>query len=120
MLLLLPTPAAALFGFGDIVFDPTSYATLAKIWSSDATTLTKVTEEVGQLGQIYANAVQTYGQAMAMAQTSATQPMNWLTVGITAVNDATGNRFGEAANWAAMVNGNPHWRHQPGAARLCR
>ena len=44
-LLLVPTPAAALFGLGDIVFDPTSYATLAKIWSSDASTLTKVTEE---------------------------------------------------------------------------
>ena len=33
--------------------------------------------------------------------------LNWLTVGIAAVNDATANRFGEAANWAAMVNGNP-------------
>ena len=29
--LLLPSPAAALFGLGDIVFDPTSYATLGKI-----------------------------------------------------------------------------------------
>ena len=67
-LLLLPTPAAALFGIGDVVFDPTSYATLAKIWSSDATTLTKVIEEVTQLGKIYGNAVQTYNQAMAMAQ----------------------------------------------------
>jgi hypothetical protein len=33
--------------------------------------------------------------------------LNWLTVGITAVNDATANRFGEAANWAAVLNGNP-------------
>lgn len=107
-LLLMPTPAAALFGLGDIVFDPTSYATLAKIWSSDASTLTKVTEELGQLRQIYANGVQTYREAMAMAQNvNRFTRLNWLTVGITAVNDATANRFGEAANWAAMVNGNP-------------
>ena len=107
-LLLIPTPAAALFRLGDIVFDPTSYATLAKIWSSDASTLTKVTEELGQLRQIYANGVQTYREAMAMAQNvNRFTRLNWLTVGITAVNDATANRFGEAANWAAMVNGNP-------------
>jgi hypothetical protein len=106
-LLLLPTPAAALFGLGDIVFDPTSYATLAKIWSSNASTLTKVTEEVAQLGQIYANGVQTYKQALAMAQrVNQFTRLNWLTVGITAVNDATANQFGEAANWAALVNGN--------------
>ena len=107
-LLFMPTPAAALFGLGDIVFDPTSYATLAKIWSSDASTLTKVTEELGQLQQIYANGVQTYREAMAMAQSvNRLTRLNWLTVGITAVNDATTNRFGEAANWAAAVNGNP-------------
>ncbi|HJT69787.1 MAG TPA: hypothetical protein VJ731_06280 [Terriglobales bacterium] len=106
-LLFMPTPAAALFGLGDIVFDPTSYATLAKIWSSDASTLTKVTEELGQLQQIYANGVQTYREAMAMAQSvNRLTRLNWLTVGITAVNDATANRFGEAANWAAAVNGN--------------
>lgn len=107
-LLLMPSPAAALFGLGDIVFDPTSYATLGKIWSSDASTLTKVMEEVTQLGKIYANAVQTYNQAMAMARSfSHANRMNWLTVGITAVRDATGNKYGETANWAALVNGNP-------------
>lgn len=107
-LLLMPTPAAALFGLGDIVFDPTSYATLAKIWSSNASTLTKVTEEVAQLGKIYANGVQTYKQALAMAErVNQFTRLNWLTVGITAVNDATANRFGEATNWAALVNGDP-------------
>ena len=106
--LLLPSPAAALFGLGDIVFDPTSHATLGKIWSSDASTLTKVIEEVTQLKQIYANGVQTYDQALAMARqfTHATR-MNWLTVGISAVADATANKFGETENWAALVNGNP-------------
>ncbi len=107
-LLLMPTPAAALFGLGDIVFDPTAYATLAKIWSSNASTLTKVTEEVTQLGQIYANGVQTYKQALAMAQrVNQFTRLNWLTVGITEIHDATANQFGEAANWAALVNGNP-------------
>lgn len=107
-ILLLPSPAAALFGLGDIVFDPTSYATLGKIWSSDASTLTKVTEEVAQLKEIYANAVQTYNQAVAMARSfTHASRMQWLTVGIGAVADATANKYGETANWAALVNGNP-------------
>jgi hypothetical protein len=107
-LLLMPAPASALFGIGDVVFDPTSYATLAKIWSSDATTLTKVVEEVTQLGKIYGNAVQTYNQAVAMAERiSHANRLTWLTIGITAVNDATGNKFGETQKWAALMNGNP-------------
>jgi predicted NAD-dependent protein-ADP-ribosyltransferase YbiA (DUF1768 family) len=106
--MLLPSPAAALFGLGDIVFDPTSYATLGKIWSSDASTLTKVTEELTQLEAIYGNGVQTYKQAMAMARSfTHASRLNWLTVGITVVADATGNKYGETANWAALVNGNP-------------
>ena len=107
-LLLMPSPAAAIFGIGDIVFDPTSYATLGKIWASDANTLTKVTEEVTQLQKLYTNAVQTYNHAMAMARSfSHASRMNWLTVGITAVADATNNKYGETANWAALMNGNP-------------
>lgn len=107
IILLLPSPAAAIFGLGDIVFDPTSYATLGRIWSSDASTLTKVTEEVAQLGRIYANGVQAYTEAVAMAKSfNRANRSNWLTVGITSVADATGNRYGETANWAALVNGN--------------
>ena len=108
LLCLMPNPAAAIFGLGDVVFDPTSYATLGKIWASDASTLTKVTEEVTQLDKIYASGVQLYDQAMAMAQRiSHLNRMNWLTIGITGVADATENKYGESANWAALVNGNP-------------
>jgi len=107
LLLLMPNPAAAIFGLGDVVFDPTSYATLGKIWTSDANTLVKVTEEVAQLDKIYSNGIQLYNQAMAMAQrVSHMNRMNWLTMSITAVDDATQNRYGESANWAALVNGN--------------
>lgn len=115
--LLLPNPAAALFGPGDIVFDPTAYATLGKIWTSDANTLVKITEEVAQLDKIYTNGVQLYNQAVAMAQRiSHMNRMSWLTVGITAVDDATQNTYGESANWAALVNGNaalasPAWKN---------
>ena len=31
-----PLPVYAIFGIGDVVFDPTSYATIGKIWSSSA------------------------------------------------------------------------------------
>lgn len=103
---LLPYPAAAIFGIGDVVFDPTSYATLGKIWSSDASTLVKVTEEVTQLEKIYSQGQAMYNQAMAMAKKiDSIQRLKWKTVETAFVSDATENRYGETANWPITVNG---------------
>ena len=103
---LLPYPAAALFGIGDVVFDPTSYATLGKILSSDASTYTKITEEVTQLGKIYAQGQAMYNQAMAMAKRiESIKRLKWNTVETAFVSDETANRYGETANWPITVNG---------------
>lgn len=110
ILLLAPFPAAGLFGIGDVVFDPTSYATLAKIWSSDISTYAKVTEEVVQLGKIYSQGMAMYNQAMAMAKRiEGLRRMRWKTVETAFVADGTQNRYGETANWPITVNGSPAW-----------
>lgn len=110
VLVLAPFPAAALFGLGDIVFDPTSYATLGKIWSSDASTYAKVTEEVAQLGKIYAQGMAMYNQALAMAKRiQSLHRLGWKTVETAFVADETQNRYGETANWPITVNGSPTW-----------
>ena len=106
LLLLLPYPAAAIFGIGDVVFDPTSYATLGKIWSQDATTYTKITEEVAQLDKIYAQGQAMYNQALAMAKKiDSLKRLKWKTVETAFVSDETPNRYGETANWPITVNG---------------
>src|SRR4051812_44105442 len=90
VLLLLPFPAAGLFGLGDVVFDPTSYATLAKIWSSNVSTYAKVAEEVAQLDNIYAQDMATYNQAMAMAKRiESLKRIKWKTIETAFVVDET-------------------------------
>jgi type IV secretion system protein TrbJ len=110
ILLFAPFPAAGLFGIGDVVFDPTSYATLGKIWSSDVSTYAKVTEEVAQLGKIYAQGMAMYNVAMAMAKRiDSLHRTGWKTVETAFVADETRNRYGETANWPITVNGSPTW-----------
>ena len=106
LVLLLPFPAAAIFGLGDVVFDPTSYATLGKIWSQDTSTYVKVTEEVAQLGKIYAQGQAMYNQALAMAKKiDSLKRLKWKTIEAAFVTDETPNRYGETANWPITVNG---------------
>jgi hypothetical protein len=105
-LLLIPQTASAIFGFGDIVFDPTSWASLAEISSSNVSMLTKMTEEYAQLTKIYSNGTQIYGQAMAMSQRFTNKGM-WMTSGMSMANQQVQSRYGETVNWASVMNGNP-------------
>lgn len=105
---LFPRPAAAIFGFGDIVFDPSSYATLGKIFTSDASLLAKTIQTYNQTVKIYQNGLNLYEQAKYMSLRFAQpQRMGWRTLSQTAVNDFTQNRYGETVNWPVMVNGRP-------------
>jgi hypothetical protein len=106
--ILFPKPAAAVFGFGDIVFDPSSYATLGKIFTSDASLLTKTIQTYNETVRIYENSVNLYNQAKYMSlRFSQPQRIAWLTVTQAAVNDYTLNKYGETVHWPAMVNGRP-------------
>ncbi|MGC2656510.1 MAG: hypothetical protein WA324_00940 [Bryobacteraceae bacterium] len=102
--LAVAQPALAIFGFGDIVFDPTSYATLGNIFTSDASILTKAAGTLQQTVKIYNNAVQTYNLAMTMAQ-HFTQKGYWKSVGVQMKNTSTYNIYGETAGWNQNVNG---------------
>jgi type IV secretion system protein TrbJ len=108
LLLSLTQPASAIFGFGDVVFDPTSYATLGHIWTEDISNGAKLVQEFNQLVKIYTNGMQMYQLAQQMSQRfSHPQKQSWMTALLTGVNDYTQNQYGETANWPTMVNGHP-------------
>lgn len=104
--LAIPQPTYALFGFGDIVFDPTSYATLGNIWSQDVSNATKLVETITQLQKIYGNALQMYTLSQQMA-VRVQNKNTWITAATGAANNFTQNRYGETVNWSAVMNGDP-------------
>ena len=53
-----PQRMYALFGFGDIVFDPSSYASLGKIWSQDISNGAKLAETYNQTVKIVKNGLE--------------------------------------------------------------
>ena len=107
-LLVVGLPIKSFAQFGGIVFDPSSYATLGHIWSSDISMYAKMIQEFQQLVKIYQTDMQVYQMSVAMAQmVSHPSRLNMMTLGPTFVNDATGNKYGENQNWSSMINGNP-------------
>lgn len=114
LVLALAQPAFALFGFGDIVFDPSSYATLGHIWEQDISNYAKMAETVTQLESIYANGLQVYNLANAMSHGfSGANKAEWATIAQMAVADYTQDQYGENRVWSSAVSGNPN---QVGAA----
>jgi type IV secretion system protein TrbJ len=101
-------PAKALFGIGDIVFDPSVYAAVGQIWASNASMLAKMIEEYNQIVKIYSVNMQTYNQALSMAtRFTHLDHQFWITQGMSRVNDYTQNKYGETIAWHGLVNGNP-------------
>jgi hypothetical protein len=97
----VPRPADAIFGIGDIVFDPSSWA---KLVSSDLT----LAQQLVQAVKIATNAMQTYQLAMNMAVAfSHARKSDFLTLAQLAVADHVSNLNlkGESAGWSASVNG---------------
>ncbi len=106
--LLFPSQAAAVFGFGDVVFDPTSYATLGHIWTQDISNYAKLIESVTQLEKIYANGMQMYNLGLAMSKSfNGANKAQWAAVAQLAVTDYTQDKYGENRAWSRAVGGNP-------------
>jgi hypothetical protein len=106
--LLFPQHAHALFGFGDIVFDPTSYATLGHIWTQDISNYAKLIETVTQLEKIYANGMQVYNLSLAMSKSfNGANKAQWAALAQMAVTDYTQDKYGENRTWSSAVSGNP-------------
>jgi len=97
----VPKPAHAIFGFGDIVFDPTSWAELV---SSDLTMGQQLVHAIS-MGKDILN---TYNMAKGMAMSfSHAQKSDFLTLAQLAVTDHVSNLNlkGESAGWSTAVNG---------------
>lgn len=97
----IPRPAHAILGFGDIVFDPSSWAELV---SSDLTLGEQLVEAV----KISTNAIQTFQLATNMAVSfSHASKSDWMTLAQLAVADHVSdlNLKGESAGWSNAING---------------
>ena len=62
-----PSRPYAVFGMGDIVFDPTSFTQFAKIWDQDVSTGAKIAQTYNQTVKIVSNGLQLYNLSMQMA-----------------------------------------------------
>lgn len=97
-------PAQAMFF--DVVFDPSAYATLGKIWSEDISTGAKLIKEYNQLVKIYTTGENLYQSAMYMRQSfSSGMRASWLTTAQIGVNNYTQSKYGETAAWPQVLNG---------------
>ena len=63
-----PPAMYGLFGIGDIVFDPSSWASLGSIWGQDIINGAKLIETYNQTVKIVQNGLQMYSLATQMAQ----------------------------------------------------
>jgi hypothetical protein len=93
---LFTPPAKAIFGFGDIVFDPTATA--------------KLVQQIRQYEQMLQNEIQLYQTAKTQYQMlkfnleQYTSKQFWKTWGLALLQSNVGNRYGETAAWNVAVN----------------
>lgn len=94
---VLVQPAFAIFGFGDIVFDPAVYGAAG--------------QQIAQFIKLYQTAVQSYGQLkaeVAQIEFNAKQFANknfWRAQGIQMLHSTTHNTYGETQVWDETING---------------
>jgi type IV secretion system protein TrbJ len=106
-------PAFAIFGMGDVVFDPSAYATLGHIWNEDISTGAKIIQEYNELIKIYSTGMSLYNFSRAMAVGfHSGQRAAWMMAVEPAVNDYTESRYGETAMWPQVMNGAPAYAPQ--------
>lgn len=103
-LLVNPSPLYAIFGFGDIVFDPSSYASLGEIWTQDISNGAKLMETYNQTVKIVQNGLQMYNLAMQMSQRVQNKSV-WKLVGFAVGNEVTQSHYNETINFNAAMNG---------------
>lgn len=105
---IYPPSAKALFGFGDIVFDPSTYATLGEIWKSNDGVLQKATESYTQIVALVQGVEQMHQFEQQMAVRFHQGFRHTLMTGVPSViANYTKNQTGETAPWQEAVNGKP-------------
>src|ERR1700739_2988376 len=96
-----PQRMYALFGFGDIVFDPSSYASLGKIWSQDISNGAKLAETYNQTVKIVKNGLDTYNLAKQMAERVQDKSV-WEMAAFAVGNEVTESHYNETINFNAI------------------
>ncbi len=99
-----PQPIYALFGIGDVVFDPSSYASLGEIWSQDISNGAKLVETYNQTVKIVENGLQVYNLAMQMAQRVQNKQV-WEMAAFAVGNELAETHYNESINFNAVMNG---------------
>lgn len=103
-LLINPAPMYGLFGLGDIVFDPTSYAGIAHIWSQDISNGAKLAETYNQTVKILKNGMQMYALATEMSQRIKDKSV-WKEAVFAVGNETIERHYNESVNFGAVMNG---------------
>jgi type IV secretion system protein TrbJ len=101
-----PRPLYAIFGFGDIVFDPTTYATMGEIWNQDISNYAKMVQTYNETVKIVTNGLQMYALATQMAHRIENKSV-WETVAFSIGNEEAQRHYNESVNWSAVMNGDP-------------
>jgi type IV secretion system protein TrbJ len=99
-----PQSAKALFGFGDVVFDPSSYAVLGNILKSNADSLTKTVQLLTQTAKIAVDARRTADLVEGVVDHFENKD-RWLTGVSQAGVVAIPNRYGESVDLNRALNG---------------
>ncbi len=99
-----PQRLYAILGVGDIVFDPTSYASIVKIWNQDISNGAKLAETYNQTVKIVKNGLDTYNLAMQMSQRVQDKHV-WEMAAFAVGNEVTESHYNETINFNAVMNG---------------
>ena len=99
-----PQRLYAIFGIGDVVFDPTSYASIVKIWNQDISNGAKLAQTYNQTVKIVKNGLDTYNLAVQMARRVQDKRV-WETAAFAVGNEVTESHYNEHINFNAVMNG---------------
>jgi len=99
-----PQPMYAIFGMGDVVFDPTSYAQFTKIWGEDVSNGVKLAQTYNQAVKIVSNGLQLYNLSMQMAQRVQNKSI-WKTAAFAVGEEIAQTHYNETINFNAVMNG---------------
>lgn len=106
--LVFAPPAKAIFGLGDIVFDPSAFATLGHIWSENISTGEKIIQETNQLIKIYSTGMALVENAQYMKQRFSSGTRTAMMTAIqSGADNYTRNHYGETVLWPQAMNGAP-------------
>ncbi len=96
--LLFASPARAIFGLGDVVFDPTNYAQAIK-------SFIQLQQQYAQLVQIYQQSRQQYEQLIWMAKTVPVNMRARYRAAVTPWTHSTAtNTYGTTGGWVTAIN----------------